>query len=50
MADLDPVEADSRFPSGNWLGFFLDQRVPGASKEHRLEVAAEFGESSEKPS
>ena len=39
MADLEPVEADSRFPSGNWLGFFLDQRVPG---KHSMELLLTF--------
>jgi hypothetical protein len=34
MSDLD-VETDPRFPSGKWVGYYLDRRVPG---RHRMEM------------
>ena len=33
------VETDPRFPSGRWLGFFLDARVPG---RHEMELDLTF--------
>ena len=34
-----PAETDSRFPSGKWVGFFLDKRLPG---RHQMEVLLAF--------
>src|SRR5262245_61265658 len=34
-----PPETDPRFPSGKWVGFFLDKRLPG---RHRMEVVITF--------
>jgi hypothetical protein len=35
----EALEADPRFPSGPWTGFFLDARVPG---KHRMELRLAF--------
>ena len=35
----DPTEADSRFPSGKWVGFFTDKRIPG---KHAMELLLSF--------
>jgi hypothetical protein len=37
-AALD-LETDPRFPSGRWLGFFLDARMPG---KHQMELLLTF--------
>jgi hypothetical protein len=34
-----PTETDPRFPSGKWVGFFLDKRLPG---RHRMEILLTF--------
>src|SRR3954464_11572481 len=34
-----PTETDSRFPSGKWVGFFLDKRLPG---RHQMEILLTF--------
>ncbi len=39
MPELDPIEADARFPSGNWVGFFTDKRIPG---KHSMELLLTF--------
>lgn len=38
---MTPVapETDSRFPSGRWIGFFLDKRMPG---KHQMELTLDF--------
>ena len=33
------LEPDSRFPSGPWIGFFLDARLPG---KHRMQLRLTF--------
>ena len=33
------VESDPRFPSGKWVGFFLDKRLPG---KHQMELILTF--------
>jgi hypothetical protein len=33
------VETDPRFPSGRWIGFFLDKRLPG---KHQMELLLTF--------
>ena len=33
------TEADSRFPSGKWVGFFTDKRIPG---RHEMELHLTF--------
>ena len=33
------VESDPRFPSGKWVGFFLDKRMPG---KHQMEIVLTF--------
>jgi hypothetical protein len=38
MADLS-TETDPRFPSGKWVGFFLDRRLPG---RHQMELTLSF--------
>jgi hypothetical protein len=38
MSDSDQ-ETDPRFPSGKWVGFFLDRRLPG---RHQMEVTLTF--------
>jgi hypothetical protein len=34
-----PAEVDPRFPSGKWVGFFLDKRMPG---RHQMELLLTF--------
>jgi hypothetical protein len=34
-----PAETDPRFPSGKWVGFFLDKRLPG---RHQMEIVLTF--------
>lgn len=34
-----PPETDPRFPSGRWVGFFLDKRMPG---RHQMELLLTF--------
>jgi len=34
-----PVETDPRFPSGKWVGFFTDRRIPG---KHQMELFLTF--------
>src|SRR4051812_7760276 len=38
MSNL-PAETDSRFPSGKWVGFFIDKRLPG---RHQMEILLTF--------
>ena len=33
------LETDPRFPSGRWIGFFLDARIPG---RHQMELLLTF--------
>ena len=33
------LETDPRFPSGRWIGFFLDKRLPG---KHQMELLLTF--------
>jgi hypothetical protein len=35
------TETDPRFPSGPWIGFFLDPRVPG---KHQMELGLTFSQ------
>lgn len=35
----EDLETDPRFPSGKWVGFFLDRRLPG---RHRMELTLSF--------
>jgi len=37
--DSMETEADSRFPSGKWIGFFTDKRIPG---KHSMELLLTF--------
>lgn len=39
MSQPNQTETDSRFPSGKWLGFFLDKRMPG---RHDMELTLHF--------
>jgi hypothetical protein len=39
MADGESIEADDRFPSGKWVGFFTDKRIPG---KHGMELHLTF--------
>ena len=39
MAQPEPVEPDTRFPSGKWVGFFTDKRMPG---KHSMELLLTF--------
>ena len=39
MPDPADLEADPRFPSGKWVGFFLDKRLPG---RHQMEMTLTF--------
>ncbi len=39
MSDTPGQEADDRFPSGKWVGFFLDRRLPG---KHQMELNLAF--------
>ncbi|HEX3151381.1 MAG TPA: hypothetical protein VHR66_25100 [Gemmataceae bacterium] len=34
-----PAESDPRFPSGKWVGFYLDKRMPG---RHQMELLLTF--------
>jgi hypothetical protein len=38
MSNAD-VETDPRFPSGKWVGYFLDRRIPG---RHHMEMTLTF--------
>ena len=42
MPDVPVPEVDSLFPSGKWVGFFTDNRVPG---KHGMELNLEFRDS-----
>ena len=35
------VETDPRFPTGKWVGFFLDRRLPG---RHQMELTLSFAD------
>jgi hypothetical protein len=39
MSNPANVESDPRFPSGKWVGFFLDRRLPG---RHDMEIIITF--------
>jgi hypothetical protein len=39
VSDANSAEADDRFPSGKWVGFFLDRRMPG---KHHMELHLNF--------
>jgi hypothetical protein len=39
MSNAPTPEADPRFPSGKWVGFFLDRRLPG---KHQMEMVLSF--------
>jgi hypothetical protein len=39
MSNAADVESDPRFPSGKWVGFFLDKRMPG---RHQMEIVLTF--------
>ena len=39
MSQPTNIEADLRFPSGKWVGFFLDKRLPG---KHQMELLLAF--------
>ncbi len=39
MSTPSNVESDPRFPSGKWVGFFLDRRLPG---KHQMEMTLTF--------
>ena len=39
MSQPANTETDPRFPSGKWVGFFLDRRLPG---KHQMEMALTF--------
>jgi hypothetical protein len=39
MPDPADLEGDPRFPSGKWVGFFLDKRLPG---RHQMEISLTF--------
>ncbi|WP_084760007.1 hypothetical protein [Zavarzinella formosa] len=39
MNEAASQEADDRFPSGKWVGFFLDSRIPG---KHQMELSLTF--------
>ena len=41
MADPIPLEPDSRFPSGKWVGYFLQKEVPG---KHSMELILTFSQ------
>jgi len=36
-----PLETDDRFPSGRWVGFFTDKRVPG---KHDMDLTLAFSQ------
>jgi hypothetical protein len=39
MSNSATPETDPRFPSGKWVGFFIDRRVPG---RHQMEMTLSF--------
>ena len=39
MSNSANIESDPRFPSGKWVGFFLDKRLPG---KHQMELTLTF--------
>lgn len=39
MSTVQMPETDPRFPSGKWVGFFLDRRLPG---RHQMEINLTF--------
>ncbi|HVK08819.1 MAG TPA: hypothetical protein VM597_08600 [Gemmataceae bacterium] len=39
MPHASRTETDPRFPSGRWVGFFLDRRLPG---KHQMEIDLTF--------
>jgi hypothetical protein len=39
MSNSADLETDSRFPSGKWVGFFVDKRLPG---KHQMEMTLTF--------
>ena len=39
MAEMESIEADDRFPSGKWVGFFTDKRISG---RHEMELLLTF--------
>jgi hypothetical protein len=39
MSNLAEPETDPRFPSGKWVGFFIDKRLPG---RHQMEITITF--------
>lgn len=39
MSQSADLESDPRFPSGKWVGFFVDKRLPG---KHQMEIAIKF--------
>lgn len=41
MSEAISNEADERFPSGKWTGFFLDRRKPG---KHQMELHLNFAD------
>jgi len=41
MADPPLLETDSRFPSGKWVGFFLQKQLPG---KHGMELLLTFSQ------
>jgi hypothetical protein len=38
---MSTTETDPRFPSGKWVGFFVDRRLPG---RHQMEITLTFAE------
>lgn len=41
MSQPANVESDPRFPSGKWVGFYLDKRMPG---KHQMETVLTFAD------
>ena len=39
MSHSADIESDPRFPSGKWVGFFVDKRLPG---KHQMEITITF--------
>ena len=39
MSQPANLESDPRFPSGKWVGFFVDKRLPG---KHQMEILLTF--------
>jgi hypothetical protein len=39
MSNSATPETDPRFPSGKWVGFFIDRRLPG---RHQMEMTLSF--------